>query len=634
MIFFLTSGFFLYVVTKHFIYAKDTEKLLGILTNAYKITIKDEGEILASYASLLSNKAVSDVYVSLLKEAGTLSEVNDANKKIFEKYGQTLRETVTPQIKAAGISKYHIHFHLPGPRSFLRWNRPQGEDVKLDDLSTFRFTVAKVQKEKQPLTGLEAGRDGLFLRGIAPIVRDGQTLGSVELGINLRDLVKNLQTTYSQISHYMILVNKDLEKIMSPYLAKGEAKVLDKGILYAKTENINEDLLKKLLNAKKYPVEVGSLVFNAIPLYDYSNNQIGVIVIGSGRGEIINLFRFSGLILGVVAFAVFFFGFMVINKTLQKISQSLSDTTNMVEELSKGGGDLTFRFEVKSQDELGVLASKFNHFLETLASIVKNLIEKAEDLFKLSKKLQEDVDTTFNSVKDFTEKADLISTSSSETVEVINNVTTQLDELTRAIKEISEKAQLSKSIVADTAREVDNSKSLVGELISSSSTIIEVVDLIKDIADQTNLLALNASIEAARAGEAGKGFTVVANEVKELARQTQEATENIKKKIDLLLQSSNSVAHSVESIVEMMKKVEEAAVAIAAAVEEQAIVVQNVFEHITFARDKVLLNEDHAQAIKIGVEKLIGSSQKLKASGEEVGRIAEEIKDIVSQFKV
>jgi methyl-accepting chemotaxis protein len=582
-------------MTKHFIYAKDTEKLIGILANAYKITIKDEGEILASYASLLSNKAVSDVYVSLLKEAGTLSEVNDANKKIFEKYGQTLRETVTPQIKAAGISKYHIHFHLPGPRSFLRWNRPQGEDVKLDDLSTFRFTVAKVQKEKQLLTGLEAGRDGLFLRGIAPIVRDGQTIGSVELGMNLRDLVKNLQSTYTQISHYVILVNKDLEKIMSPYLAKGEAKVLDKGILYSKTENIEENLLKKLINAKKYPVEVGSLVFHAIPLYDYSNNQIGFIIIGIKRGEIINLFRFSGFILGLVAFVVFFFGFMVINKTLQKISQSLSDTTNMVEELGRGGGDLTFRFEVKSQDELGVLASKFNHFLETLASIVKNLIEKAEDLFRLSKKLQDDVDTTFNSVKEFTEKADLISASSSETVEVINNVTTQLDELTRAIKEISEKAQLSKSIVADTAREVDKSKNLV---------------------------------------EAGKGFTVVANEVKELAKQTQVATENIKKKIDLLLQNSNSVAHSVGSIVEMMKKVEEAAVAIAAAVEEQAIVVQNVFEHITFARDKVLLNEDHAQAIKIGVEKLISSSQKLKASGEEVGRIAEEIKDIVSQFKV
>ncbi|WP_162138244.1 hypothetical protein [Thermodesulfobacterium thermophilum] len=137
------------MVTKHFIYAKDTEKLVGILANAYKITIKDESEILVSYASLLAQtKSVSEVYVSLLKEAGTLSEVNDANKKIFEKYGQILRETVTPQIKSAGLNKYHIHFHLPGPRSFLRWNRPQGEDVNLDDLSTFRFTVAKVQKEK------------------------------------------------------------------------------------------------------------------------------------------------------------------------------------------------------------------------------------------------------------------------------------------------------------------------------------------------------------------------------------------------------------------------------------------------------------------------------------------------------
>nr|WP_022855739.1 hypothetical protein [Thermodesulfobacterium thermophilum] len=68
--------------------------------------------------------------------------------------------------------------------------------------------------------------------------------------MNLRDLVKNLQTTYSQISHYVILVNKDLEKIMSPYLAKGKAKVLDKVILYAKTENIDENLLKSFLMPK------------------------------------------------------------------------------------------------------------------------------------------------------------------------------------------------------------------------------------------------------------------------------------------------------------------------------------------------------------------------------------------------
>lgn len=101
---------------------------------------------LSEVLAIATNNKVKEVYAHLKKEVGDLSKVSDNNKEIFIKYGKILREEVEPYIssveKATG-KRMKIHFHLPGPRSFLRTFRKPGEDIKLDDLSGFRFAVAK-----------------------------------------------------------------------------------------------------------------------------------------------------------------------------------------------------------------------------------------------------------------------------------------------------------------------------------------------------------------------------------------------------------------------------------------------------------------------------------------------------------
>jgi len=392
--------------------------------------------------------------------------------------------------------------------------------------------------------------------------------------------------------------------------------------------------LDKILNAKDESLNIGTQYFFKFQIKDFAGNPMGYIAIGTDQKAIINLFRLSALISTAFIVTLVLIIAFTITRQLKGCSQSLLTTVKMVDELAKGGGDLTFRFTSHDESEIGLLSAKFNNFLESLANIVKRLIENTKSLFSISGELYADVSRSTEVVSEFRDKAEYISMSSAEILSAMNDVSTSLEELTKAIREISEKAQVSSQMVKETSQAVFETKELAEKLKAASFEIEDVVNLINNIAEQTNLLALNASIEAARAGEAGKGFAVVANEVKELARQTQSATQEIKQKIDFLVQATGNVSNSVEGIVSLIKNVEDAATTIASAVEEQTIVVNSVFEHISSVRDKVMITDDQAQAIKREAEALKELSERLKRQAEAIKEVANQIKELTDQFKV
>lgn len=348
----------------------------------------------------------------------------------------------------------------------------------------------------------------------------------------------------------------------------------------------------------------------------------------------VNLYRlsFGGTLLFVALLLVLFT--LVLSRSFKGCSQNLVLTSEAMASLAKGGGDLTFRLQVKSADEVGTLAKYFNEFLESLGTMIKSLVEKARVFFRETEALTSDTRALEEMSQDFKEKADFIAMSSAEILSSMEEVSRSLQELSSAIAEISRSAQESSTIVRETVETVSGAQSKVEVLLKATSEINEVVNLINNIAEQTNLLALNASIEAARAGEAGKGFAVVANEVKELARQTQEATKGISERIRLLQESSGEVSQGVESIVSLIRRVEDAFTAIAGAVEEQTSVVSTVSDYIFSVRDKVMISEEQANAIKVVAENLVGLSQSLKDINEKIRKGAQEIEKITSQFKV
>ena len=224
--------------------------------------------------------------------------------------------------------------------------------------------------------------------------------------------------------------------------------------------------------------------------------------------------------------SIYFLNKIVINP-LGSLSAVLGD-------IAQGGGNLTRRIPVESNDELGKLANNFNSFIETVQSIVSALALANQELSSVTKQVK--------SVSESTNKDSHLQRS--QTKDALEYLT-QLQETTAHIAQNAEQTalntnnahQLSQSGIKQMGaniekvdllvQELDNTAEIVTELRGESQNITRVLDVIKGIAEQTNLLALNAAIEAARAGESGRGFAVVADEVRALASKTHDSTNEI-----------------------------------------------------------------------------------------------------------
>ena len=183
---------------------------------------------------------------------------------------------------------------------------------------------------------------------------------------------------------------------------------------------------------------------------------------------------------------------------------------------------------------------------------------------------------------------------------------------------------------------------------TAADEIGKVIEVIQDIAEQTNLLALNATIEAARAGEAGKGFAVVATEVKELAKQTATATDDIRTRIEVMQRSTGQAVESIEQISDVVGQVNDLNRMIASAVEEQSKTTQEIVGHVggtadlaqTVARGvaesaeasrEITENISHVDGV---LQETADGADQSRESGDELNRLATEMRALVDQFRV
>ncbi|MEQ8187518.1 MAG: methyl-accepting chemotaxis protein [Candidatus Eremiobacterota bacterium] len=325
-------------------------------------------------------------------------------------------------------------------------------------------------------------------------------------------------------------------------------------------------------------------------------------------------------------------------------------------------GDLTLRSNNKSRDELGVLAGECNSFFDRLELMIKDISAYSNTLMAASQELstvaKNIADTTeemahqTSTVASGAEEMDTTMTSvaaSSEELSVnLNTVATAVEEMTATIGEVARNTTEAASVTGEAFKIARGSREIVEELGKSAKEINKVVDVIMDIADQTNLLALNATIEAARAGEAGRGFSVVANEVKELAKQTGQATDDIKNKIEGIHKSSAETVRAMEKISKVIEKINNISNTIASAVEEQSIATKEIGENTSQAAQ---VSTDVAQQISEaarvtkeitvsitgvsdGAKNTASATEQTRSSADELSSIAGSLDNLVKQFKV
>lgn len=340
---------------------------------------------------------------------------------------------------------------------------------------------------------------------------------------------------------------------------------------------------------------------------------------------------------------------------LRKVSKMLAD-------IAQAEGDLTRRLPVEGNDEVGELSQWFNTFVDQVQQVVirvggsaTTLVESSSRLSSTAGDLSGQADNTTQRSSRVVAAADKMTlrmseaSRSTQTMQAnISTVANAIEELATCIQDISGNTEKASTVAGQAATELEQSNSNIVELSSAASEISRVIETIEDIAEQTNLLALNATIEAARAGEAGKGFSIVANEVKELARQAATATEDIRQRITAIQDATDKTTRSIQDIGRHVADVNEFSTMIAAAIQEQNCTTQSIAEYINETSSAVTQISDgvseSAQAseeirasmvvVDQSARETASGASNAKATGEDLHRIADELQVLMGKFRV
>ena len=346
---------------------------------------------------------------------------------------------------------------------------------------------------------------------------------------------------------------------------------------------------------------------------------------------------------------------LIIVKPVQQAVIALKD-------IAQGEGDLTKRIEIQAQDEIGELAVWFNTFIEKLQGIIRKVAENSSSVDESATGLSAIATQMASGADRSSSLANTVSESATEMCDNLNTIVTAIEESSAKASMVASAAEEMNATIGEIAKNTENGRSISDQAVSkakdassqmnaledAAQSIGKVVETINDISEQVNLLALNATIEAARAGEAGKGFAVVANEIKELAKQTADATGDIKNKIENIQGSTKNTIIVIDEISDVINNVNDLVSSIATAVEEQSSATREIADNIGQASqgiNQVSSNVTQSSAVASEISEkmevlnqssgeMSNSSSQVKMSAEELQQMAAALNTIVGSFKV
>jgi methyl-accepting chemotaxis protein len=349
----------------------------------------------------------------------------------------------------------------------------------------------------------------------------------------------------------------------------------------------------------------------------------------------------TSLVLGIAALLVMIF-------MLRRVITPLRNISSTVKDIAEGDGDLTKQLPVQSSDEVGRLANNMNVFTGKLRGIVKQIKNSSDSVYHLAGSSASMAKNNADQIFRQQQELDMVSTAVQEMSHAVQEIARSATQAAGAAKQANHSADLGRNVVNKSAAqnrqlatEMQSVRDVIAKLESQSGSIVSILDVIRGIADQTNLLALNAAIEAARAGETGRGFAVVADEVRTLAQRTQDSTVEIQKMVNSIVQETQlavtatsngqkrveeSVTLSTEAeqalllITESICQISDMNIQIAAAVEEQTAVTEEVSRNIT--------------VISSVANELADSATQAADASRTMANESEQLNALVDQFKV
>ena len=319
-----------------------------------------------------------------------------------------------------------------------------------------------------------------------------------------------------------------------------------------------------------------------------------------------------------------------INRTLDAVIEPVKEASVILAKIA--AGDLAARVQgqyrgdhARIKDDLNKMASNLQENFRTIGQNAQTLASSSEELTAVSHQMAGNAEETAT-------QANVVSAASEQVSRNVATVASGGEQMQSSIREIAKNANEAARVAKNAVHSANATNVTVGKLGESSTEIGNVIKVITSIAQQTNLLALNATIEAARAGEAGKGFAVVANEVKELAKQTAKATEEISQKIEAIQGDTKAAVGAIGEITTVINQINDISNAIASAVEEQTVTTNEINRSMAEAAKGVGDITKNITGVAVAAKDTTQGANNTQKAAQELSQMAGRLQSVVSRF--
>jgi len=532
----------------------------------------------------------------------------------------------TPAMKTA-----KVQMHTADIKSFLRTWAPN----KFGDDLTWRETLQRVKSKKEAIGAVEVGRDGMALRGIAPIVRDGDYIGSIELIDGTGSIAQQMKKDGRQ---FITLMKKGLLSIVTlqkPTEMGADFVVAQDKWFEPETINFFKGMNVDEIVKNGYGVS-GNYFVVAQEVKDFKGDVVGYNLIAEDikfiNDELAKVDKVVYTFIALMIAMTLLLSLTAYLFTCRAVSNPLKEIVAFASRLAEG--DLTHSLNIQKNDEIGELAQALNNTVQSLANLITEIQRSAGQVSVEGDSLLSSTDVLQQASQEAESKAVAIRSNADLASSSVSGLAAAMEEMTATITEIAKNSGDARNVAVQATEEAQNAQLIIQQLAEASVKIGEASKLIGSIAEQTNLLALNATIEAARAGEAGKGFAVVANEVKELAKQTGNSVMEIDNIVGSIQSGAHQSVEAVQKVAATIQRMAEFSESVAAAVEEQTATVNEISQRSQEANSNVQGIVNMIGDISNVNQKTAQSANVVTQAAHTLGNLAAHLQKAIQVFRV